>query len=114
MVMNVMDPDRVFKGAEFNLLLPMKGKGHGKCRMGGKNIGGLLTCISVHSSAGPEPSASLWHRNPAPALCRPGMLLAPTHMAAPRVSPVILGVCLREKVLWISVLQADPCLCFHC
>lgn len=49
--MNVMDPDRVFKGAEFNLLLAMKGRGHGKCRMGGTNIGGLLTVLPPHFSS---------------------------------------------------------------
>lgn len=48
--MNVMDPDRVFKGAEFNLLLPMKGRGHGKCRMGGKDVGGLLTVLPLRFS----------------------------------------------------------------
>lgn len=48
MVVNVMDPDRVFKGAEFNLLLPMKGRGRGKCRIGGMNTGGLLPVLPMH------------------------------------------------------------------
>lgn len=58
MVMNVMDPDRVFKGAEFNLLSPMKGRGHGKCRMGGKNTGGLLTVLPMHFSLQPGGSGA--------------------------------------------------------
>lgn len=49
--MNVMDPDRVFNGAEFNLLLPMKGGGHGKYKMGGKNTGVSLPVLPRHRSS---------------------------------------------------------------
>lgn len=48
--MNVLDPDRVFKGTAFNLLLLMKGRGHRKCRMGGKDTGALLSVLTTHLS----------------------------------------------------------------
>lgn len=109
MVMNVMDPDRVFKGAEFNLLLPMKGRGHGKCRMGGKNTGGLLTVL---------PNAFRFAARRVRTLLHPSGTETQRHLgrpgAVPAVPLVVLGLWLRENVLWVPAFQANPSLCFHC
>lgn len=117
MVMNVMDPDRVFKGAEFNLLLPMKGRGHGKCRMGGKNTGGLLTVLPMRfgSQLGASGAFCILTAQKAGASPLPSRdATGSTSAAVPRVLPVVLELWLREEVLWTAALPANPCLRSHC
>lgn len=105
MVVNVMDPDRVFKCAEFNLLLPMKGRGCGKFKIGGMNTGGFLPVLPMHfcsqlggSGAFCLLTAENLSTSPLPSWDAAGSPL----MSEPRVSLVTLSLWLQEKVLWLS------------